>query len=516
MPRKTKKKSNSSKKLGFDTNKYLEAQTTEILNRVKKFDKRLYLEFGGKLCYDFHASRVLPGYEPDTKIKLFKKLNRDMEIIYCVSAKDIQRGKMRGDFGLPYDQQTLKDIADMKDMGLKVSCVAITLYNGESLADRFKRYLENLGIKVYVFTEIKGYPNDLDLVVSDKGYGKQPYIRTEKSLVVITGAGGGSGKMSLCLSQMYHDHKKGINSGFAKFETFPIWNLPINHPVNIAYEAATADLGDYNMVDPFHKNRYGITAINYNRDIENFELMKNILNRILGDGNMPYNSPTDMGVNKAKVGIIDDKVCREAGKQEIIRRYFRYKEELMMGVESKETVERMEKIMEKVGLKPEDRKVVIPARKASEEAKKKGKGNKGVFCGAAIELPNKKIVTGKNSPLLHASSAAVLNAIKVLAGIPDDIHLIQPNVLKSIERLKTKTLGMKSESLNLDETLIALSASSLSNSAAEKAIRKLEKLKDCEMHITHILTNGDRSGLRKIGLNVTTDAIPTIKYVSTK
>ncbi len=315
--------------------------------------------------------------------------------------------------------------------------------------------------------------------------------------------------MFLCLSQIYHDHKREINSGFAKFETFPIWNLPINHPVNIAYEAATADLGDYNMIDPFHKKKYGITAINYNRDIENFELMKNILDRILGGNEIPYNSPTDMGINKAKIGIINDKVCREAGKQEIIRRYFRYKEELMLGVESKETVERMEKIMKKVGLKPEDREVTFPARKASEEAKKKGKGNKGIFCGAAIELPNGKIVTGKNSPLLHASSAAVLNAIKFLAGIPDNIHLIQPSVLQAIEKLKTKTLGMKSESLNLDETLIALSASSLTNSATENAIEKLEELENCEMHITHIPTNGDRSGLIKIGLNVTTDAIPT-------
>ncbi len=512
MPRKTNR-SSSFKKLGFDTDKYLEAQSNEILKRVKKFDKRLYLEFGGKLCYDYHAARVLPGYGPDTKIRLFKKFSKDMQIIYCVSAKDIQRGKMRGDFGLPYDQQTLKDIGDLKDKGLNVSCVAITLYKGESLAERFKRHLENLGIKVYVFTEIKGYPNDLNFIVSDKGYGSQPYIEIEKPLVVVTGAGGGSGKMSLCLSQMYHDHKMGIKSGFAKFETFPIWNLPINHPVNIAYEAATADLGDYNMVDPFHKRKYGVRAINYNRDVENFELMKGIMDKILEKGEIPYNSPTDMGVNKAKIGIIKDEVCRKAGKREIIRRYFRYKEEMMLGVESKETVDRAKEIMEKAGLKPEKRRVVAPAREASEEAKKKGKGNKGVFCGAAIELPNGKIVTGKNSPLLHASSAAVLNAIKVLASIPDDVHLIQPSVLKGIDRLKTKTLGMKSESLNLDETLIALSASSLTNPVTEKTISKLAELKDCEMHITHIPTNGDQSGLRKIGLNVTTDAIPTIKYV---
>lgn len=510
MPRKTKKKSVYFKGIGFDTNRYLEAQSKEIISRVKKFDKRLYLEFGGKLCYDYHAARVLPGYEPDTKVKLFKRLSKNMEIIYCVSAKDIQRGKMRGDFGLPYDQQTIKDIQDLKDRGLEVSCVAITIYSGESLADRFKRYLENLGIRVYIFKEIKGYPNDLNIIVSDKGYGSQPYIKIEKPLVVVTGAGGGSGKMSLCLSQIYHDHKNGIRSGFAKFETFPIWNLSINHPVNIAYEAATADLGDYNMVDPFHKKKYNVTAINYNRDIENFELMKNVLDRILGkESKVSYNSPTDMGMNKAKVGIINDRVCREAGKQEIIRRYFRYNEEFTLGIESRETVDRAKEIMKKLSLKPEYRKVVLPARRASRDAKKKGRGNKGIYCGAAIQVPNGRIITGKNSPLLHSSSATVLNAIKVLAGIPDDIHLIQPNVLKSIEMLKTKTLGMRSESLNMDETLIALSASSLNNSATEKALCELEKLKDCEMHITHIPTNGDKSGLRKIGLNVTTDAILT-------
>ncbi|MBN2042313.1 MAG: DUF1846 family protein [Candidatus Aenigmarchaeota archaeon] len=502
-----------SKKPGFDTGKYLEAQSKEILSRVKKFDKRLYLEFGGKLCYDHHASRVLPGYLPDTKVMLFRKMSREMEIIYCVSAKDIQRGKVRGDSGLPYDQQTLKDIGDLRDKGLQVSCVAMTLYNGESLADRFRKYLENLGIMVYVFTEIKGYPNDIEMVASDRGYGSQPHIKIEKPLVVVTGAGGGSGKMSLCLSQIYHDHKKGLKSGFSKFETFPIWNLPIDHPVNTAYEASTADLGDCNMIDPFHLNEYGISSVNYNRDVENFELMINILERILGENEtIPHKSPTDMGVNKAREGITDDEICRNAGKQEIIRRYFRYKKELMVGIESKETIERMDEIMKKSKLKPEDRRVVIPARNASADAKSGGKGNKGIFCGAAIELPDGRIVTGKNSPLLHASSSALINAIKNLAQIPDEIDLIDRNVLGNIDSLKTKTLGMKSESLNVDEVLIALSVSCSVNPTVRNAMDKIRELKGCEMHVTHMLTNGDESGLRKIGLNVTTDAIPTIKY----
>ncbi len=505
--------SHSIKKRGFDTEKYLKAQSREILGRLKRFDKRLYLEFGGKLCYDHHAARVLPGYRPDTKIMLFKNLSRDAEIIYCISSKDIQKGKMRGDSGLPYDQQALRDIGDLKERGLSVSCVAITLYNGEALADRFRKHLQNLGLRVRVFTEIKDYPDDIDRVVSEKGYGSQPYIGIKKPLVIITGAGGGSGKMSLCLSQMYHDHKRGLKSGFAKFETFPIWNLPIDHPVNVAYEASTADLGDYNMTDPFHKKKYGITSVNYNRDIENFGIMKKILERIISDGEkLPYDSPTDMGVNMAKEGIIDDNACREAGKQEIIRRYFRYKKELMTGVESRETVSRMDNIMKKSGLGPEDRRVVIPARKASEEAKRKGKGNKGIFCGAAIELPGGEMVTGKNSPLLHASSAAILNATKELAGIPDNIDLIDNSVLRSIDRLKTKTLGMKSESLNVNEVLIALSVSSSVNPTVKNSIEKLRDLGGCEMHVTHMLSSGDESGLRKIGLNVTTDAIPTIKY----
>lgn len=497
---------------GFDTEKYLKAQSKEILDRVNRFDQRLYLEFGGKLCYDYHAARVLPGYEPETKIKLFKRFSKDLELIYCVSSKDIQRGKIRSDFGLTYDQQTLKDISDLEERGLKPSCVAITIYDGEKRTDRFKKHLENLGVKTHLFTRIEGYPSNLDMVVSDKGYGAQPYIEIEKPIVVVTGTGGGSGKMFLCLSQIYNDHKKGINSGFAKFETFPIWNLPIDHPVNIAYEAATADLGDYNVIDPFHEKAYGKVVINYNRDVENFELLSEILDRILGkDRKKWYNSPTDMGVNKATAGIVDDAILQEAGKQEIIRRYFNYKKDFLRGIDSKETVERAEKIMVGAGLKPEDREVVNPARKAAKDAEKSGKGYKEIYCGAAIELNDGEKITGKNSPMLHACSAALLNAIKALSGVQDETHLIHPDVVKSVRDMKTGLLRAKGETLNLDETLIALASSTKSNPEAAKAIKKLKELRGCEIHLTHIPSNGDEAGLRKVGFNSTTDATPMVK-----
>ena len=501
---------------GFDTGKYLEAQTRAILERTKKFGERLYLEFGGKLCYDPHAVRVLPGYEPDTKLKLFQRLGKDFEMIYCVSAKDIQRGKVRLDLGLTYDQQTLSDINELHEKGIDVFAVVITRFEGEAMAKRFKQLLENFGLRVYVHTELKGYPENVDFAISDEGFGAQPFVEVEKPLVVVTGPGGGSGKMCFCMSQLYHDYKRGINSGFAKFETFPIWNLPPDHPVNVAYEAATADLGDEVMVDPYHLKAYGIIATSYNRDIENFEVMKNILERIIGIENfmIQYRSPTDVGVNRAKEGIIDDALVREAAKQEIIRRYFRYREGFLKGVETRETVEWAERLMEKIGLKAEDRKTVLPARNAALEAEKKGKGHKGVFCGAAIELPDGRIVTGKNSPLLHAESAAILNSVKTLGNIPDEIHLLSSSVLENIASFKKAVLGTKSESLNVQETLISLAVSAATNPTAAIGIKMLEKLRGCEMHVTHMLSHGDEAGLRKLGLNVTTDGKPTVKYIS--
>lgn len=501
---------------GFDTEKYLAAQTQAILERAEKFEEKLYLEFGGKLCHDPHAMRVLPGYEPDAKIRLLRQLRKDLEMVYCVSAKDLQKGKVRLDLALTYDQQTLRDINELHEKGIDVFAVVITRFGEESIAKRFKQRLENLGIRVFVQTELEGYPVNVERAVSDAGFGAQPFLEIEKPLVVVTGPGGGSGKMFFCLSQLYHDYKRGLNSGFAKFETFPIWNLPPDHPVNVAYEAATADLGDEVMIDPYHSRAYGIAAASYNRDIENFEVMQKILERIIGRESFmsKYRSPTDVGVNKVKEGIIDDALVREAAKQEIIRRYFRYLEGFLKGVETKETVERAEGLMRKIGLKPEDRKPVLPARHAALEAEAKGKGHEGVFCGAAIELPDGRIITGKNSPLLHAESAAILNAVKTLENIPDEIHLLSASVLGNIASFKREVLGTKSESLNVGETLVALAISAATNPSAATGMKMLEKLRGCEMHVTHMPSHGDEAGLRKLGLNVTTDGRATVKYVS--
>ena len=491
------------KQADFNSTLYLKKQTEKILERVAKFE-RLYLEFGGKLCYDLHAARVLPGYVPTTKIKLLKKLG-DIEIIYCISTKDIVKGRVRRDFGLTYDNQTLKDIEDIQDFGLKVNAVIITRYSGEKPAKIFKKKLENYGMNVYIHDEVEGYPNDIEKVLA--GYEKQPYVKTDKKLIIVTGVGGNSGKMAFCLSQIYHERKKNIKTGFAKFETFPIWNLELKHPINVAYEAATADLLDVNMVDPFHKKAYGITAINYNRDIENFDILINLMAKITGEkAPFGYKSPTDMGVNMAKTGIVDDKLCREAAKQEIIRRHFRYHREKIEGIETQETLDRMDEIMKEVKVKPEDRKVVTAARKAAEEAEKKGKGFNNTYCGAAIELENGKIMSGKNSPLLHAESAVILNAVKELANIPDNIDLISTDVIKVITNMKKDLLDKKACSLNVDETLIAMAMSSTTNPTAKAALDKLKELEGCEMHITHLPKQGDEAGLIRLKMNVTTDA----------
>ncbi len=489
--------------IGFDTNKYLEEQTKRILERVSRFEK-LYLEFGGKLCYDLHAARVLPGYKPTTKIELLSQLG-DIEIIYCVSAKDIEKGRVRRDFGLTYDNQTLKDISDIRDFGLDVSSVVVTRYNNENSVKIFMKKLENFGIKVYVHNEIEGYPDDIEKVL--RGYEKQPYIETNKKLIIVTGVGGNSGKMATCLSQICHERKKGHKTGFAKFETFPIWNLELNHPVNAAYEAATADLKDVNMVDTFHKESYGITAINYNRDIENFNILQKLMQKITKEQNpFGYKSPTDMGVNMAAVGIIDDNICRKAAKQEIIRRFFRYHREKVEGIETQETLDKMEEIMKKVNVNPEEREIVRAARKDAVDAEKNGKGFDNIFCGASIELKNEKVIGGKNSPLLHAESAAILNAVKELAKIPDEIDLISPEVIKSITTVKKDLMNKKACSLNVDETIIALAMSSITNPAAKTALDKLKELENCEMHIKHLPTPGDETGLMRLKMNIPTDA----------
>jgi uncharacterized protein (UPF0371 family) len=501
------------KKIGFDTKKYLNAQIEKILDRVSLFDK-LYLEFGGKLCYDYHASRVLPGFDVNTKVQLLRQLREKIEIIHCVSAKDIEGRKIRRDFGLAYDDQALKDITDLLEIGLDVSAVVINRFNNELIAKKFKQKLQNRGIRVFIQYEIPNYPKDLDLVVSDKGYGKQGYVNTEKKIVVVTAPGPGSGKFSFCMAQIYNDRKRRVQSGFAKFETFPIWNLSLNHSVNIAYEAATADIGDYNVVDPFHKKAYGVTAINYSRDVENFAIMKKIIDKMVDkdDPMAKYKSPTDMGVNMAKEGIVDDAVVREGSRQEIVRRYFRYRREFVEGETLYSTIERMHKTMEKAGVKPEDRSVVLPARMAAEETrsrKDEGKGHKGVFCGAAIEIFSDSgkavIVTGKNSPLLYAESAALLNATKILAKIPDEVNVISPSVIQSIMHLKS-TIGLSNTSLDVKEILNALAASAVSDETSHRCLDALDKLKGCEMHTTHLVNKGNENTLNQIGLNLTTDA----------
>lgn len=495
------------KRKGFDTKKYLEAQTKAIENRLGKFGQKLYLEFGGKLSYDFHAARVLPGYVPTTKVQLLKEL-KDIEIIYCVGAKDIQKGKVRGDLGLTYDKQTLKDITDIRSFGLNFLAVVITRFEGESLAKILERKLKNIGVPVYVHSEIEGYPKDIDKIVSSKGYGKQPYIKTSKPIVIMAGTGPGSGKLSTCLAQIYNDHQRGIESGYAKFETFPIWNLPLNHPVNIAYEAATADIGDFNLIDPFHKKAYGVAAVNYNRDVESFEIIKELLKKVVDQTSFmnEYQSPTDMGVNMAKEGITNDRVVQAAARQEIIRRYFCYIKGRVEGIEIQETVDRMEKIMAKARVKISNRKVVGVARKAAIEAKKKGKGVEGIYCGAAVELLDGRIVSGKNSPLLHAESAAVLNAAKELAKIPDEIDLISSQFISSIIFLKKELFAKKDVCLNVEETLVALSMAAPANPTAEKALRALKQLQGCEMHLTHLPGQANEYGLIKLGVNYTADA----------
>ncbi|MBN1871511.1 MAG: DUF1846 domain-containing protein [Candidatus Omnitrophica bacterium] len=494
----------AAKKMGFDNEKYLKEQSKAILERVKQFDNKLYLEFGGKLIFDYHASRVLPGFDPNVKMRLLQQLKDKADIILCIYAGDIERRKVRADFGITYDVDALKLIDDLKKWGLSIRAVVITRFENQPAAKIFKNKLERRGIKVYTHSFTKGYPTDIDTIVSDEGYGANECIETKNPLVVVTGPGPGSGKLATCLSQLYHDYRKGIKSGYAKFETFPIWNIPLKHPVNVAYESATADLKDFNLIDPFHMETYNKTAINYNRDVEVFPVLRRILEKITGSESV-YKSPTDMGVNRAGFGIVDDEIVQEAAKQEIIRRFFRYTCEYVLGFVDKETVDRAELIMEELKLRPEDRRVVIPARNAQGEAQKKGKRDEDIYCGAAIELKNGKIVTGKSSLLMHATSSLVLNTIKELAGIPDKIHLLSPNTIESIVNLKKSLSNSKSLSLDLEETLIALSISAATNPTSQLAMEKLKDLKGSDVHLTHIPTPGDEAGLRSLGVNLTSD-----------
>lgn len=502
---------------GFDNELYLDQQSRYIVERSACFSK-LYLEFGGKLVHDNHAARVLPGYDPNVKIRLLEKIKDKIDIIICVYAGDIETRKMRGDFGIGYDADVLKLIDDLRVAISETvpSAVVITRFDDQPVVKQFMNHLTRRDIQVHVHKAIKGYPTDIDTVVSDSGYGANAFIETTKPIVVVTGPGPNSGKMATCLSQCYHEQRRGVSVGYAKFETFPIWNLPLKHPVNMAYESATADLGDFNQVDPFHLDAYGIVATNYNRDIDSFPILQRVMARIAAGGASAqgagpgtaapgYRSPTDMGVNRAGFAIVSDDACKEAARREIVRRYLRYRCEHAMGLASKATVDRADLIMKELGLDPLDRKVVSAAREAAARSKERGKGHQGIHVGAAIEFPDETIVTGSNSILMHAASAVVLNAIKHLAGIPSRIDLISKTIIESIGALKKSTFNETNPSMNLDEMLIALGISAATNPATAYAVERLKDLKGCEMHLTHIPTSGDDAGLRRLGMVITSD-----------
>lgn len=489
-------------KIGFDHNKYLEEQSKYILERVNNYDK-LYLEFGGKLMFDLHAKRVLPGFDENAKIKVLHKLKDKLEVVICVYAGDIERNKIRGDFGITYDMEVFRLIDDLREHELQVNSVVITRYNDQPATTLFINKLERRGIKVYKHRATKGYPTDVDVIVSDEGYGQNPYVETTKPIVVVTAPGPGSGKLATCLSQLYHEYKRGNAAGYSKFETFPVWNVPLKHPLNIAYEAATVDLQDVNMIDPFHLEAYGETAVNYNRDVEAFPLLKRIIEKITGKESI-YKSPTDMGVNRVGFGIVDDEVVKEASKQEIIRRYFKTGCEYKKGYVDYETFKRTRIIMDALELKEEDRKVVGVARKKLEEIKAKQTEPASAI---AFELPDGTMITGKGSPLMDAASAAILNAVKYFAGINDEILLISPVVLEPILNLKDKTLQSKNIALNCEEILMALSICAATNPMAQVAVNKLTMLKGTQAHCTNIVGKTNEQTLRKLGIDLTCDQV---------
>lgn len=482
-------------KIGFDNDKYLTMQSEHIRKRIDQFDNKLYLEFGGKLFDDYHASRVLPGFAPDSKLKLLMQLSDQAEIVIVISAGDIEKNKVRGDLGITYDSDVLRLIESFREQGLFVGSVVITQYTGQSSANLFKTRLEKLGIRVYIHYVIEGYPSNIPLIVSDEGYGKNDYIETSRPLVIITAPGPGSGKMATCLSQLYHEHKRGVRAGYAKFETFPIWNIPLKHPVNLAYEAATADLNDVNMIDPFHLEAYGITTVNYNRDVEIFPVLSAIFEKIYGEN--PYKSPTDMGVNMAGNCICDDEACRDASNQEIIRRYYQALNGLAEGTSTEEEVFKIELLMKQAHITVNDRTVVDAALKRAEET------------GApatALELPDGSIITGKTSNLLGASAALLLNALKKLAGIEDEVHIISPSAIEPIQKLKTSYLGSKNPRLHTDEVLIALSISAATNETAQLALDQIPKLRGCQVHTSVMLSEVDVKQFKKLSIQLTSEA----------
>lgn len=482
-------------KIGFDNDAYLKMQSQHIRERINQFDNKLYLEFGGKLFDDYHASRVLPGFEPDSKLRMLLELKDQAEIVIVISAADIEKNKVRGDLGIRYDEDVLRLMDAFRAKKLYVGSVVVTQYSGQYSADIFKEKLRKFGISVYTHYVIEGYPSNIPLILSEEGFGKNDYIKTTRPLVVITAPGPGSGKMATCLSQLYHEHQRGIHAGYAKFETFPIWNLPLRHPVNIAYEAATANINDVNMIDPFHLEAYGKTSVNYNRDVEIFPVLNAIFEKIYEKN--PYQSPTDMGVNMAGNCIIDNIICCEASKQEIIRRYYAARIDALIGKESIECSYKIELLMKQAGITTEDRKVVSAA---CERAKRTG------VPAAAIKLPNGKIITGKTTNLLGASAALLLNALKELAGIEHDIHVISPSAIQPIQHLKIDFLGSKNPRLHTDEVLIALSISAIDNLNAKMALEELPNLKGCEVHTSVMLSEVDLKIFKRLGINLTCEA----------
>jgi len=478
-------------KQGFDSETYLKVQSEKIEERINMFDK-LYLEFGGKIFDDYHAARVLPGFKPDAKIKLLEKLKDISEVIFCINANDIEKSKIRADYGISYELELIRLIDNLQNLGISINSVVITLYKDQKGVERLKNLLNTRNVKTYIHTPTKGYPNDVELIVSEEGYGKNPYIETTKKLVVVTAPGANSGKLGTCLSQLYHEHKRGIKAGYAKFETFPVWNLNLMHPVNIAYEAATVDLEDINMIDSFHLEAYGENAVSYNRDLSTFPILKNILKKITGKE--IYKSPTDMGVNMIKQCIIDDEAVSEAAKSEIIRRYYNALCDCKKGLCSEESAQRIEIMMNKLEITTKDRKVISAALEKEDVEKKNV---------VAIELPNGKTITGKESTLLSASSAAIINVLKYITNIPEDMFLLSPSMLEGIFKTKQNTSYRTSYCLNVQEVLIALSICSSTNPIIEKMISKIGELRGCEAHSTYIIEQSESNVLKSFGINLT-------------
>ncbi len=479
-------------KIAFDNELYIKSQSAHIRNRIEQFGGKLYLEFGGKLYDDNHASRVLPGFQPDSKLRMLLQLKDKVEMVIAINSSDIEKNKIRGDLGITYDRDVIRLIDVFRGFGLYVSSVVLTRFNDKDITRAFQARLESIGVKVYHHYDIEGYPSNIAHIVSDEGYGKNEYIETTRELVVVTAPGPGSGKLATCMSQLYHEHKRGIQAGYAKFETFPVWNIPLNHPVNLAYEAATADLSDVNMIDPFHLEAYGQTTVNYNRDVEAFPVLVAMFERILGQ--CPYKSPTDMGVNMVGSCIVDNMAAVEASRQEIIRRYFDILCQEKQGKAGSAEAMKLELLMKKVSVSVEDRRVVAPALEKEEQTGKPA---------AAMELPNGKIVTGKTSALLGASAALLLNALKELAGVDDNLHLISPEVIDPIQHLKVDHFGNRNPRLHTNEVLLALSICAATDPTAEKAMEQLGKLRGCQVHSTVILSQVDEQTFKRLGVNLT-------------